>query len=197
MTVVWQSLAFGSFSLITGASLVAQTVKKPPAMQETQVWSLGQEDPLEKGMAIYSSILAWEVSWTEEPSTLPCMGSKRIGHDQVTNSFANHLGIFHNFCFWSFLLVNFISVFKHRRFLLKQYLKRKHYLHLQLSQCLFKKVSKADRIKIISDIYVELIIIRNKPIGRWGKFVNGFCYPCGALYGHVSIYMMSPTAVLT
>ena len=72
---------FWSFSLITGASLVAQTVKKPPAMQETQVWSLGQEDPLEKGMATYSSILAWEVSWTEEPSTLPCIGSKRIGHD--------------------------------------------------------------------------------------------------------------------
>ena len=51
----------------TGASLVAQTVKNPPAIQETQVQSLGQEDPLEKGMATHSSIVAWRISWTEEP----------------------------------------------------------------------------------------------------------------------------------
>ena len=47
-------------------SLVAQTVKNLPAMWETQVWYLGQEDPLEKGMATYSSILAWRIPWTEE-----------------------------------------------------------------------------------------------------------------------------------
>ena len=46
---------------------MAQTVKNPPAMQETRVQSLGQEDPLEKGIATYSSILAWRISWTEEP----------------------------------------------------------------------------------------------------------------------------------
>ena len=49
---------------------VAQTVKNLPATQETQVWSLGQEDPLEKGMAVHSSILAWRISWTEEPGGL-------------------------------------------------------------------------------------------------------------------------------
>ena len=48
------------------ASLVAQTVENPPAMQETQVWSWGQEDPVEKGMATHSSILAWRIPWTEE-----------------------------------------------------------------------------------------------------------------------------------
>ena len=48
-------------------SLVARVVKNLPAMQETQVRPLGQEDPLEKGMATYSSILAWEIIWTEEP----------------------------------------------------------------------------------------------------------------------------------
>ena len=48
------------------ASLVAQTVKKPPAVQETQVQSLGWEDPLEKGMATHSSILSWRILWTEE-----------------------------------------------------------------------------------------------------------------------------------
>ena len=48
----------------------AQMVKKPPAMQETQVQSLDQEDPREKGMATYSSILAWRIPWTEEPGRL-------------------------------------------------------------------------------------------------------------------------------
>ena len=53
---------------------VAQTVKNLPAMQETQVQSPGQEDPLEKGMATYSSILAWRIPWTEEPGGLQSMG---------------------------------------------------------------------------------------------------------------------------
>ena len=52
------------------ASLVAQTVKRLPAMQETQVQSLGREDPLEKEMAMHSSILAWKTPWTEEPGRL-------------------------------------------------------------------------------------------------------------------------------
>ena len=57
------------------ASLVTKMVKYPPAVQETLVQSLGQEDPLEKGMVTYSSIFAWEISWTEEPSGLLTMGS--------------------------------------------------------------------------------------------------------------------------
>ena len=56
-------------------------VKNPPAMQETQVPSLGQEDPLEKGMATHSSTLAWKISWTEETGRLQSMGSQRVGHD--------------------------------------------------------------------------------------------------------------------
>ena len=60
---------------------MAQTVKNPPAMQETQVQSLGQEDPLEKGMATHSSILAWTIPWTEEPGGLQSMGSQRVRHD--------------------------------------------------------------------------------------------------------------------
>ena len=60
------------------ASLVAQMVKSLPA---TQVRSLGQEDPLKKGMATHSSILAWRISWTEEPCGLQSMGSQRVGHD--------------------------------------------------------------------------------------------------------------------
>ena len=53
-------------------------VKKLPEMQETWIQPLGQEDPLEKGMATHSSILAW---WTEEPGGLQSMGSQRVGHD--------------------------------------------------------------------------------------------------------------------
>ena len=63
------------------ASLVAQTVKNVPAMQETQVQSLGQEDPLEKGTATHSSILAWRIPRTEEPGGLQSLGSQRAGHD--------------------------------------------------------------------------------------------------------------------
>ena len=62
-------------------SLVAQTVKKLPAMQETWVQSMGWEDPLEKGMATHSSILAWRIPWTEEPGGLQSMGSPRVGHN--------------------------------------------------------------------------------------------------------------------
>ena len=56
-------------------------VKNLPATSETQVGSLGREDPLEKGMAIYSSILAWRIPWTEESGMLQPMGSQRVGHD--------------------------------------------------------------------------------------------------------------------
>ena len=63
------------------ASLAAQTVKNPPAMQETKVQSLGQEEPLEKGMAAHSSILVWRISWTEEPGGLQSMGSQGVGHN--------------------------------------------------------------------------------------------------------------------
>ena len=56
-------------------------VKNLPAKQEKWLLSLGQEDPLEKEMATHSSILAWEIPWTEEPGGLQSMGSQRVGHD--------------------------------------------------------------------------------------------------------------------
>jgi len=62
---------------LTRASLVAQTIKKLPAMQDILIQSLDQEDPLEKGMATHSSILAWRIPWTEEPDGLQSMGSER------------------------------------------------------------------------------------------------------------------------
>ena len=81
---VWQ------FSVIDKTSSVVtqmvKNVKNMPAMQETQTsrpWSLGQEDPLEKGMTTHSSILAW----TEEPGGLQSMGLQRVGYDWATNTF--------------------------------------------------------------------------------------------------------------
>ena len=61
-------------------------VKNLPAMQETWLWSLGREDPLQKGLATHSSILAWRIPWTEEPGGLLSVGSQRIGRDWVTHT---------------------------------------------------------------------------------------------------------------
>ena len=60
---------------------MAEIVKSPHAMQETWLQSLGQEDPLEEGMAIHSSILAWRIPWTEEPDGLQSIGLHRVRHD--------------------------------------------------------------------------------------------------------------------
>ena len=77
------------------ASLVAQLVKNLPAIQETRVQSLGREDPMEKEMAIHSSILAWSIPWT-----IQSMGSQRVGRDWAT------LTLLH-FCTWNCQLFNF------------------------------------------------------------------------------------------
>ena len=69
------------------ASLVAQRLKRLPAMWETWVRFLGWEDPLEKEMATHSSILAWRILWTEEPGGLQSTGSQRVRHDWATSLF--------------------------------------------------------------------------------------------------------------
>ena len=80
MPVILQALNKQQLGLLW-ASLVAQTVKNLPAMQESWVWSLGQEDPLEKRMATHSSTLVWRIPWTEEPGRIQSMGSQRVGQD--------------------------------------------------------------------------------------------------------------------
>ena len=69
------------FGFCLGDFPVGSVVKNLPAMQETQVQSLGQEDPPEKGAATHSSILAWRIPWTEEPGRLQSMGLQRVVHD--------------------------------------------------------------------------------------------------------------------
>ena len=76
MCIVLGSVLISFF--YTGASLVAQMVKNLPAIQETWIQSLGQEDPLEKEMATHSSILAWRILGMVEPDGLPSMGSHRV-----------------------------------------------------------------------------------------------------------------------
>ena len=73
------------FFLPPRVSLVAQRLKRLPAMRETRVRSLGREDPLEKEMVTHSSILAWRIPWTEEPGGLQSTGSQRVGHDWATS----------------------------------------------------------------------------------------------------------------
>ena len=80
-----------SITAYSGASPMAQMVKNLPAMQETQVQSLGREDPLEKGMAARSKILAWRTQWTEEPGRLQSTKSQRVGHHYVTNAHTHSL----------------------------------------------------------------------------------------------------------
>ena len=83
---IWQYLLkFNIYVPYYEASLVAQWLQNLPAMQEMQIQSLGQEDPLEEGMATHSGILAWEMPWTEKPSRLQSMGSQRVGYDLGTN----------------------------------------------------------------------------------------------------------------
>ena len=61
--------------------MTAQLVKNLPEVQKTLLQFLGQEDPLEKGKATHSSILAWRIPWMEEPGRLQCLGLQRVGHD--------------------------------------------------------------------------------------------------------------------
>ena len=74
-----------------GASLVAQLVKNLPAIQETWVRSLGREDPLEEETATHSSTLAWRIPRTEESGGLQYMGSQRVRHDSVTNTYTHRI----------------------------------------------------------------------------------------------------------
>ena len=87
-------------------SLVVQVVKNLPMMQEAWVWFLGQEDPLEKEMATYSSILAWEILWIEEPGGLQSMGSLRVRYDWMTNTIYTCQGC--NFTVLQYILYDWI-----------------------------------------------------------------------------------------
>ena len=78
-------LLYSSVGWLYKASLVAQMVKRLPAMWETLVRSLCWEDPLEKEMATHSSTVAWKIPWTKEPGRLQSMGLQRVGHNWVTS----------------------------------------------------------------------------------------------------------------
>ena len=81
-------------------------VKNLPAMKETQVWFLGQEDPLEKGLETHSSILAYAILWTQEPGGLQSMALQRVGHSWVTNTFCHILLIMLKFGHYLVLILS-------------------------------------------------------------------------------------------
>ena len=80
-------IMFTSICYVKGLPWWLKMVKNPPAVQEMRVQSLGQEDPLEKGMTTHSSVLAWEIPWTEEPGRLQSMGLQRVRHHREPNTF--------------------------------------------------------------------------------------------------------------
>ena len=85
----WFHSSFPVCSLFCQASLVAQTVKSLPAMQETQIWSVGREDPLQKEMATRSSILARKIPWTEKPGGLQFTALERIRRNWAISTFTS------------------------------------------------------------------------------------------------------------
>ena len=92
--IYWEPTAFQYSSF----PIVAQMVKRLPATQEIWVQSLDWEDPLEKGMATHSNILAWRIPWTEEPAGLQSMGSHRVGQNWVSNThplYSKHCPVLH------------------------------------------------------------------------------------------------------
>ena len=117
-TILWRIFAFFkavvlvySFHLwyyLCWAFLVTETVKNLAAMQETQVPSLGQEDPLEKGMAPHSSILVWSFTWTEETVGLQSTRSQRVRYDWVTNTLLFCFNIQEFFCVFLPPLLNIL-----------------------------------------------------------------------------------------
>ena len=99
---------------MSGASMVPQTVKNLPSTQETWVRLLGQEDLLEKGMATYSSILAWKIPQTEVPGRLQSMGSQRIMHEWVTNTLIKNIRV--KVSLWDNILFS-LDIYSEVRFL--------------------------------------------------------------------------------
>ena len=89
MFVLSSSLRIPDPYFLLEDSLVAQTIKDLPAVQETLVQSLGWEYPLEMEMTTHSSILAWRIPWTEKPGRLHSMGLQRVGHDSATNTISS------------------------------------------------------------------------------------------------------------
>jgi len=111
-----------SADITNWASLVAQWQRTLLPMQETRAQSLGWEDPLDKEMAIHSSILAWEIPWTEESFRLQSMGLKRVGHDWTTEHACMHTVLM-------LVTVFYILVFVFLKCMLHIY------THLSISKC--------------------------------------------------------------
>ena len=145
------------FHLLRVCFPVAQMVKNWAAMQETwllqetQVRSLGQKDPLEKGMATHSSTLAWRIPWMEEPGGVQSMGLQRVGHNWATNTFTFRepqtdfkfwfLSVENVLC-WNYFLTPFLILSKKENVINNdQVYNRKEKVKLWKNLCLWNKCS--------------------------------------------------------
>ena len=137
------------FVCIYGASLVAQTVKRLPAMRETRVLFLGQEDPLEKEMAIHSSTLAWKIPWMEEPDRLQSMGSLRVRHDFTFTLWGNNTQLSRWLNALSEMRQHPCPVLTHNRFLKKKK-KKTQLFSAVLGLCCVKAFSSCGKSRILS-----------------------------------------------
>ena len=123
----------------SGASLVSQMVKNPPAMQETRVWSLGWEDPLKKETAPLSSILAWRIWWTEETGRVRSMGSQesdtteQLTHTGPGGALHNVLSRNHQIIFCSTYCQHILPVLQMRRWV-TEYIRGRVGIHIE--ECL-------------------------------------------------------------
>ena len=117
--IIWIStlwwIVWPCFDFSLRAFFVAQTVKNLPAMRMTLVRTLGQEDPLEKEMATHSNILAWRIPWTEDPGGLQSMGSQRVAHNWLANTFTLSLYLYRIIIHSNLLFFWFVSPSLQRR----------------------------------------------------------------------------------
>ena len=128
-------------------------VKPLSTMRETQVQSLGREDPLEKEMAIHSSTIAWKIPRTEEPGRLQSMGSQRVGHNWATSlslsAFLSfYLGLKNSLKLWTFFQIvgiDYIDIF--RRKIHQWYIKEEHWRKNQKTHNLFQDLDLTNRYK--------------------------------------------------
>ena len=142
----------------TGHPWWFKMIKCLPAMRETQVWSLGRKDTLEKEMAIHSSILAWKIAWTEEPRRLQSMGSHRVRHDWATSLFFHFLGL-SDFTFLS--LSRSVIAFLPRR---------KHILISCFSHCLHWFWSPRKYILPLFPFFPHLFVMK-----WWDQMLTNYC----------------------
>ena len=180
------SSLFCKYLFILGESLVAQTVKNPPAVKETWVRFLSQEDPLEKGMATHSSIFAWKIPWTEEPVWLQCLGSQRDTPEPLTPTLWDLSTIFsHSFFLTSYYASQFWLFFFSSLSRIRELNKPQYELNREACDD-FKLCERYAMVYGYNAAYDRYFRQRRGAKWDWTKvsfqsLVPGFVFPCSSI----------------